>query len=524
MSKEFKNIDELFKAELGGTSAKAPAHVKANIDKALGLGGRKKLLWLLLPVVAILISLPFIYNANTLDSAESNLSLNGDQNINSDLSSSANDIDLDNEIQTNTNSQNGENTNNNEINSNSNSNSQNNNELNQGEEKLETTSSSASLIISDGNLAINDKIYNPNNDKTISDGSGNGNGNVKIDKDIKTADSKTIKSPIDPNLNIDDKDNNAIDNTLNIDVADKPLTNNQIDSSLTVTELPIDENPELMADSVNTSNPLLADNNTIDSTVTEVDSTLDAPDINLNPPNEDYQPWFVSATAGINLKNSNMIVPASGDTTNYFHDVTDKIGHSAQIELSYRLKNSLTFGGGIGYTSLIENYSYFKSQNVLTDTINTWVFTQDSIQDSLGFWTYWQDSTQQTSYNYADQEIYNANGRNINTYLNIPIRVGTQLDFGKLRLDLFAMGRFNLLLRSQTTYVENDQIVVVPKGSFKNSYFDLIIGSNIHYNLFGNLYVTGTLRYQPPMRKTYYPSLTNKFQNMHVGVGFSLGF
>ena len=63
MSKEYKNIDDLYKAELGGSAPKAPAHVKANVDKALGFGSSKKLLWILLPILIVLVASPFIYNS-----------------------------------------------------------------------------------------------------------------------------------------------------------------------------------------------------------------------------------------------------------------------------------------------------------------------------------------------------------------------------------------------------------------------------------------------------------------------------
>ena len=61
MSKEYENIDDLFKAELGGSVAKAPPHVKGKIDKAIGFGSSSKVLWILLPLIAISVALPFIF-------------------------------------------------------------------------------------------------------------------------------------------------------------------------------------------------------------------------------------------------------------------------------------------------------------------------------------------------------------------------------------------------------------------------------------------------------------------------------
>ena len=152
----------------------------------------------------------------------------------------------------------------------------------------------------------------------------------------------------------------------------------------------------------------------------------------------------------------------SNDSTSYDHIINDKIGHQGSIDISYRLKNSLTFGTGIGYSTLLENYTYYQSQMTF-DTTYSWNVYLDSIPDSTG-WIYFQDSTLEQSVSSNEVELYNANGRNKRTYLHIPVQIGTSILFDKIRWDLYAQGRFNLLLKSSITYVENDQIVIVPSN------------------------------------------------------------
>ena len=138
-------------------------------------------------------------------------------------------------------------------------------------------------------------------------------------------------------------------------------------------------------------------------------------------------------------------------------------------------------------------------------------------------WIYFTDSTEEYNHSSTENEIYNANGRNINTYLHIPISIGTQLRFNKFCFDLFAQGRFNLLLISKSSFIQNDQLMTSNLANIKRSYFDLVIGSNVHYNLIGNIFLTGTVKYRPPLNNPYYATgMSNRFSNLHLGLGISL--
>lgn len=548
MSKEYGNIDELFKAELGGSAPKAPAHVKKNIDKALGFGSGKKILWILFPVLIVLIATPFIYNAFQSE----------------DLAQSSN---IDNTI-----AQNPPN-NNSEVNQ-SNTNSQSSTiTLSSNEISTDSAISNQSSSTNFGNTNTSKKYNetgnspvnyssNTSNPKVIGNGTSNTKSNPKINKNesntpsvgltnktthpknlnigggIKTATPPTIKNDSDstaeklPNLTINtttDTSGNTPTLITPNDLVTNPLNggnNKAIDPKSTIPPSVKKDTSELVLENDLSNNPPADSLTQIENTDTNAIAENPGTDTTAAPaPIDDfkdsYKPWMLSLTTGINFKNSNITTSNLSDTAAYANSINDKIGHSASFEAQYRLKNSLTFGAGIGYSTHIENFNYFKSE-ITSDSALYYVYFQDSIPDSSG-WIYFQDSTAQYNYTSDTNEIYNANGRNINTFLHIPVSIGTQLRFNKFLVDLYAMGRFNLLLISKTTYVQNDQLVTTSLANIKRSYFDLVIGTNVHYNLVGNLYLTGTLRYRAPFNSPYYVNgMSNRFSNLHLGIGVSL--
>ena len=348
MSKEFNNIDELFKAELGGSSAKAPAHVKANIDKAIGFGGKRRLLWVFIPLALLLMVSPLLYQQFSSQEATDDLTSTNTKNSSSSAIEEVNmNSDLNKEFTGGEKVSHTDQTNDSEdfsippsdqnklasVNTNSSSNNASN--LNINSNSNNNTNTNTNGISTADIPALDNKASNNTDDKLIVYNiiDSNDNKNTLADNDNKTL------IPDHNHVLTSTTKTDSIGNNLITDV-------NNLDQGTTIP-------------SIDSSDASISNNPIMDSTYSaaiELDSTLESPDSDIDKPEEDYKPWILSATAGINMKKSNLTVPNLGDSANYFHDVNDKIGHSAQIELAYRLKNSLTFGGGIGYTSLIENY------------------------------------------------------------------------------------------------------------------------------------------------------------------------
>lgn len=501
MGKNYKNIDDLFQQELGQTSHKAPAHVKVNIDKAIGFQKRRFLyLWILASLTVAALAWIFFQpsvQSESISKKSNQTTLLTQHNWAAETTS--------------------------EVFANSSSEESSNNNHDKDASKTASNQPITQVDPAVNNPATSSKKSNhPNpNNATKTNPTKLTNTNPSL---ISTSSVDSI-TDIQPNKTKDDQLNNLSTPPKNNDVIlsadslsdDLANTNRMGLDSTQSDEITLTTNNSL-ADSTNTADAIAA----TDSVARIQPDSSSTPDVSITPPEDEYSPWLVTAASGIDAKWSQMPTFVSNDSTNYDHIINDKIGHQGYINISYRLKNSVTFGSGIGYSTLLENYTYYQSQTQY-DTTYSWNITLDSIPDSTG-WIYFQDSTLVENVSSSETELYNANGRNKRTYLHIPIQIGTSFLFEKVRWDLYAQGRFNLLLKSAITYVENNQVVVLPKGGFKQSYFDLVLGTSVHYNLIGNLYVSGSVRYRPPLSKEYYPTITNRLQNLQVGVGFSLGF
>ena len=572
--KEFENIDQLFKQELNLSNVKAPASVKANIDAQLGSGKKKWWLFVVIPILAAaLISIPFIgeigsenenggdniaadntsdnpndngdqgnENPNN-DANESNLTVDSDQNDQNDSNTNKsssddhnssstiqfdNDIldDIDNSSNNNSNDQDNsrkdrQDDTNDDVNNTNNDTRDNSNSNNNT-----TANRLSSEDISDNNFTNNDTSEDTSSDNSNSDSSNENNTNSDNENESheETANNR--------NDNAENTDSN--NDRISIDNSENNTSNSESES---LNESTIDSKPEDLVDEIDsTAND---EAQIIDSTSTEIEPEQDSlqtddiaesdstsseekePEIEIQKPDkEKFNHWFLTLHSGPKFKRTNI---TAGDTSVvYDNALRDKIGFGVGMDVNYMLKNGLLFGSGIEYASYTESYDYQKIQTILVDSTVTWnVFITDSIVDSVGT-TYIYDSTANVSYNYDDQEIFNQQGRNQTTYLHIPFRFGLQRMGKKWGFDAYVQGRFNLLLRTNAAYVLNDQIVA---STLTDSYFDLELGGAVHYNIWKNLYLSGVVRYRPPLRNPYYdPSFQNKMQYLYVGFGASINF
>jgi hypothetical protein len=219
------------------------------------------------------------------------------------------------------------------------------------------------------------------------------------------------------------------------------------------------------------------------------------------------------------------------------------MGYQTNLDFTYRLKNGLTFGTGLGLNNYNETYefttyeSYIDTTEIFETVVNEYEYEYSSYYtvDSSGFildsTEFISDSTAyavDTVYTYAYDEKQNAttvNGRNKATYFTLPVHIGTQMRFNKLQLDLYATARFNFLLQSTGGYYNNNQIILFGKENsiYKSFYVDVLFASKLHYNLWKNVYATGTIQYRPVMGNSFKEVSFNKtFDYMHFGLGLSL--
>lgn len=259
----------------------------------------------------------------------------------------------------------------------------------------------------------------------------------------------------------------------------------------------------------------------------KTDSKTNIPDATLIERGEYYNPWMISATAGINFAQSKYTFQTNTEKIYYDNSTFMAPGFEGNMDVKYRLKNSLTFGTGAGISQLVENYNFFK-ESVDIDTTIVWqyqnVYQYDSLLDTTIFIGI--DSTSTATYDSTKITLYNENGTTKATYLQIPFSIGTQIIRNKFRFDLFVMGRFNYLINGSGGYLQNDVFMAFTKTQneiFKTWYIDLMIGGAVHYQLFEKLYLTGTFRFHPALGQLYEGLDFNRsIQSFHAGLGVSL--
>ena len=240
-------------------------------------------------------------------------------------------------------------------------------------------------------------------------------------------------------------------------------------------------------------------------------------------PGEKYNPWMLGLGGGVNISRSNYVSPVQSEQTLYTESTNDAPGSSFTLDAKYRLNNSLTFGSGIGLARMIENYYFYKS-TIDIDTTVTWSYFFDSL-DTSGITPI--DSTASYKYDTTTTVNYDETGSTVASYLHIPVSIGTQIIRNKFRFDFYVMARFNYLLSAGGGYVSNDSFVSFSKNDaiFKRWYVDLLLGTAVHYNLTGGLYISGHLSYRPAVGQLYQNTTFNRtLQYTHLGVGLGWKF
>lgn len=516
MSKKYKNIDALFQAELGASTLKAPAHVKANIDKAIKDKRFKKFYFFLIPalLLAVLIPTGIYITSNQAPEINGLSSIDGNSDTASnEQSSKTTSSDLNVSPVT----------------------------LINDENLQEHQNEKVSSIIDSENILNNqDKIDSPTaidiksgstNKQQTNNGSSKtkSTGEMKVDATKKNdpfqqKESGFVESGVILSSNQDSK--TPIDE-------EKTILRNEDFKEIADVKNQNNDNPDLKTTSITSKTDSIPELLPIDSNiekedVVEADSNTSPAPLPLPIPIEredKYKGWMVGIHGGGLFKQSHILGADTATENFYSSSIKDKSGYAIGVNANYRLKNGLLFGAGAQLSSYQEKYDFQKFQNVIVDTTFTWVVTVDSIQDSSMVWIPIYDSSYVSNYVYGKQAIVNAQGNNQATYLHIPLRFGVQFIQNKWRFDFLVQGRFNLLLQSRTTHFENNQLITTSGNAFKNSYLDLELGANVHYNLWKNLFVSGIVKYRPPLNNTYYSSgLSNKLQSLYLGIGFNWNF
>lgn len=536
--KEYKNIDQLFKSELDLSSQQVPVSVKKNIDQYLDKKKRRKRFFLIVLFLGTLTALSVSYicmnqgksmatqspelHQTTSQVREESHALNDPTSkeiTTKNIENSGSSFDNQDNVETPT--KNNEGTSSHYI-TNSESGRKNTNHTSSKEGNDENTGSSTNAMANTTKTDNSSQTYIGSNDISIR------NNEVISTSTADDADT-SLRKEENPENNLSETSGKNSDETsgelvkITTDTIDKDLGNEKQPDQTQLTTNSIDSTNDSSISELVEENLKGDSTVVVDSTVNKLDIDSSLADIegtahNINQPPKKYKGLMIGVYGGMKAKRSNLL--ATDTSENYNNALNDKIGFGIGLDVNYRLKNSLFFGTGLEYASYKENYDYQKSEQVVVDSTVTWnIIVTDSLVDSSGV-TYIYDTIQTVNYTYNNQEVYNQQGTNSTTVLHIPFRFGTQFIVNKWRFDAYLQGRYNLILRSAPTYVENNTLIT---NTYTVSYFDLELGGAAHFNICKNLYLTGIIRYRPPLRSPYYSAnIQNKMHYLFLGGGFSI--
>ena len=281
-----------------------------------------------------------------------------------------------------------------------------------------------------------------------------------------------------------------------------------------------------------------------DSAETEVSKPIDLIDLHFEEDSITVEPdpedktayWMTGVNGGVKINNG---IYNGGSSTNELNNFLaknqdEKLGYFAEINTSLTLPGGLTTGLGLGYENQSFKTSYWTDE-VTTTTDSTLVFSHVDIVTIF-------DSTQNQTITYIDS-VFNYNvttstDTSINSefgltkanYLTIPVTLGYQFQKKNWLIGASAGLQVNYLLNKSGTYYINNQII-----DLANSENTIFAKMALQYNLSAfagynftsspNLFATARLTYAPGSSNYYNPNYgfrqVNAFQ---LGFGLSWKF
>lgn len=525
MDKEFKNMDDLFRSELGGSVTEAPSFVKDRIDNALGFKRKRFGALLIVSLLVVLgISGGIVYQL-TGDAETSRQALNWQQ-PNSSQRFQETTIALT------------ESTHASDINQESDHSSIN-------------TSSSATSSPTSAAVQVNPTQSNPFDSDHSTEAPADQSKKEKLEK---VAQHKAIKQAVQSGST--DAMTAGQTNPLNEisavrdggEPAEEP---NPAPENIHGSEKTETEDSEVSEESGTKESEITEKEEDVlaDSKISPAESTivpeLREPAISIEPPKPTYQPFMLSLSSGMNFSRTNYTSENMNEAYLYNTALNDAPGWQVNTDFTYRFKNGLTFGTGLGYSHFNEAYDYQLS-NTEVETNSSYEYEYDYeliystyltttlgdtneitvveyVSDSVAYVT---DSTLVTTTDtVVNDQSYSGNNRF--SYVQVPFRLGTQMQFGKFQLDLFADTRLNFLTMSRGNLVEAGELkpFTAKDPVYRKFYVDVTLGTRLHYQLFGQLYANASIQYRPVMGNTYQAmSLGKSFDYFHAGLGLSWRF
>ncbi len=230
------------------------------------------------------------------------------------------------------------------------------------------------------------------------------------------------------------------------------------------------------------------------------------------------KPWMASLTGGPNFVRTSYTAVNANDKTIYDNGTEDQFGSQFNADVTYRFRQGLAIGTGIGWLNFNEKFD-FETNSIELDSFEHKEIVFDSLtmeNDTVTSWTFEEVA-----------HVKKHTGSNKATYISVPIQLGAQLVWGKVQLDIFSSIRFNILARSFGGYLQDHVFYEFESGTtiYKPFYIDLLFGSRLHYRFWKTFYATASVNYRPVFGQVYTTTSFNKsYDYVHLGLGISYRF
>lgn len=228
--------------------------------------------------------------------------------------------------------------------------------------------------------------------------------------------------------------------------------------------------------------------------------------------------WMIGAKIGPSINIVDYTDSEFSTSLSKFH--SEKLGYHGHVYGQYNFPSKITTTAGIG----LENQSFnttFLTTNTSLEINSNSVFSHYIYQDTSNIII---DSVYITEYDTTETiELQNHYGLTRNQYLQIPIKIGYQVERNKWIFGVDLSAQLNFLLKTSGLYYENNSVLDLSGSQiFKRTTFSYSAGANIQYNVFNNLYLVSEVRYSPAIQNYYEKSYAKRSINA-VQLGFGIG-
>lgn len=249
----------------------------------------------------------------------------------------------------------------------------------------------------------------------------------------------------------------------------------------------------------------------------QTDSLASEIEIDITPsPKKGY--WMIGAMGGPNINTAKYVNSEFSQTLNKLHN--EQLGYFGQVYGQYVANSNWNAAIGLGIESQAYHTTFLTTEtNFIYENIS--VFSH-YIYDSL-------NTIIDTVYNNSidtvvSTELKNHHGITNCQYIQIPLRFGYQIEKSKWLFGADFGIQLNYLVKSSGTYLQNNVVSPIDNSDIlKQMTLNYSIGASVQYNLFNQFYLSGQARFTPAVQNYYQNSYAKRSVNsISLGLGISV--